>query len=101
MRLTSAESKIPWAWSAQVLAVLPTDPFEQLRLAHRISSRAFSQKVAALEAEVGHLKRALGDKAGQVRELETRLTSCQLELQEAQDKASAPPLLSQGWHVHH
>lgn len=78
----------------QVLNVLPTDPYEQLKLAHRIGCRAFSQKVASLEGEVAHLKRALGDKAGHIRSLETRLTSCQLELQKAQDKASHIPCSS-------
>ena len=71
----------------QVLAVLPTDPYEQLKLAHKISSRAYTQKVSSLESEVGQLRRALADKNGHIRTLETSLTSCKLELQEANEKA--------------
>lgn len=71
----------------QVLAVLPTDPYEQLQLANRISCRAFTQKMASLESEVGHLRRVLADKDSHIRTLETRLTTCQLELQEAAEKA--------------
>jgi hypothetical protein len=81
-----------------VLSVLPTDPYEQLKLAHRIGCRAFSQKVASLESEVSHLKRELGDKGNLVRSLETRLTSCQLELQEALDKAR-PSTLAPASHL--
>ncbi|KAK9918794.1 hypothetical protein WJX75_006959 [Coccomyxa subellipsoidea] len=73
----------------EVLAVLPTDPHEQLKLAHKISSRAYTQKVSSLESEVGHLRRVLADKDSHIRTLETRLTSCQLELQEAVEKARA------------
>ena len=67
--------------------MLPTDPYEQLKLAHKISSSAYTQKVSSLESEVGHLRRALADKNGHIRTLETSLTSCQLELQEANEKA--------------
>ena len=70
--------------------MLPTDPHKQLKLAHKISSRAYTQKVSSLESEVGHLRRVLADKDSHIRTLETRLTSCQLELQEAVEKASAP-----------
>ncbi|CAL8464151.1 g3686 [Coccomyxa elongata] len=73
----------------EVLAVLPTDPYEQLKLAHKISSRAYTQKVSSLESEVGHLRRALADKNGHIRTLETSLTSCQLDLQEANEKVRA------------
>ncbi|EIE24881.1 hypothetical protein COCSUDRAFT_28432 [Coccomyxa subellipsoidea C-169] len=73
----------------EVLAVLPTDPHEQLKLAHKIGSRAYAQKVSSLESEVGHLRRVLADKDSHIRTLETRLTSYQLELQEALDKARA------------
>ena len=74
------------ATPVQVLAVLPTDPWEQLNLAHRITCRAYSQQVASLDTEVGHLRKCLSDSGAQVQMLEARLTSCQLELREALDK---------------
>jgi hypothetical protein len=75
----------------QVVAVLPSNPVEQLRLAHAITCHAYSGRVTALEAEVGRLRRSAADKAAHVRTLETRLTSLQLELQDALDKARRPP----------
>lgn len=73
----------------QVVAVLPADPCEQLNLAHRITCRAYSQRVASLEDEAGRLRRTLEDRAGHARTLETRLATCQLELQQALDKVRA------------
>ena len=70
----------------QVVAVLPADPWEQVALAHRITCRAYTLQVSALDSEVGYLRKALGDRASQVQALEGRLTSCQLELREALDK---------------
>ena len=69
--------------------MLPGNPVEQLRLAHAISCHAYSGRVSALEAEVGRLRRSAADKAVHVRTLETRLTSLQLELQDALDKVVA------------
>lgn len=66
--------------------MLPSDPVEQLRLAHAITCHAYAGRVAALESETGRLRRAAADKASHVRTLETRLTSLQLELQDALDK---------------
>lgn len=75
----------------QVVAVLPSNPVEQLRLAHAITCHAYSGRVTALEAEVGRMRRSAADKAAHVRTLETRLTSLQLELQDALDKARRLP----------
>ena len=66
--------------------MLPPDPYEQLNLAHRITCRAYSQRVASLEGEAGRLRQALDDRAGHARTLEARLASCQLELRQALDK---------------
>ena len=74
---------------AQVLAVLPSNPYEQMNLAHRITCRAYSQRVASLEGEAGRLRKALDDRAGHARILEARLAGCQLELQQALDKVRA------------
>jgi hypothetical protein len=75
----------------QVVAVLPADPWEQLALAHRITCRAYSQQVAALDSEVGYVRKALADKAAHAQALEARLASCQGELREALDKVRALP----------
>ena len=71
--------------------MLPANPVEQLRLAHAIACHAYAGRVSALEGEVGRLRRAAADRASHVRTLETRLTSLQLELQDALDKARALP----------
>ena len=72
--------------------MLPSDPYEQLNLAHRITCRAYSQRVASLEGESGRLRKALDDRAAHARTLEGRLTSCQLQLQQALDTVRAAAL---------
>ena len=67
--------------------MLPANPVEQLRLAHAIACHAYAGRVSVLEGEVGRLRCAAADRGSHVRTLETRLTSLQLELQDALDKA--------------
>ncbi|DBA75376.1 TPA: hypothetical protein ACH3X1_010642 [Trebouxia sp. C0004] len=77
------ESTLP----KEVVQVLPSDYYAQLELAHHISCYAFSSKAKAMEAENQQLKQALTQKTSQVKTLESRLTSTQLDLQESQEKA--------------
>ena len=97
----------------QVIQVLPSDYYAQLEVAHHISCYAFSSKVRlavwgpvadllcwlgpaygawvqvkAMEAENQQLKQALTQKTSQVKTLESRLTSTQLDLQDSQEKVS-------------
>ena len=43
----------------QIDAALPADPYEQLQLAHRIATHAFSAKAAGLASEVARLRSTL------------------------------------------
>ncbi|KAL3133994.1 hypothetical protein ABBQ32_008433 [Trebouxia sp. C0010 RCD-2024] len=71
----------------EMIQVLPSDHYAQLEVAHHISCYAFANKVKAMEAENQQLKQALTQKTSQVKTLESRLTSTQLDLQESQEKA--------------
>ncbi|KAL0045619.1 hypothetical protein WJX82_011580 [Trebouxia sp. C0006] len=77
------ESTLP----KEVIQILPSDYYAQLELAHHISCYAFSSKAKTMEAENQQLKHALTQKTSQVKTLESRLTSTQLDLQESQEKA--------------
>eukprot|EP00854_Cymbomonas_tetramitiformis_P019196 gene19196-22947_t len=45
----------------EIMAVLPTDPNEQLEMSHRIANLAFSQKIKALERRVTNLELEVND----------------------------------------
>mmetsp|Transcript_25626 Transcript_25626/g.35408 ORF Transcript_25626/g.35408 Transcript_25626/m.35408 type:complete len:294 (+) Transcript_25626:273-1154(+) len=71
----------------EVLAVLPTDPADQLELAHRISNHAYAAKVTALEAENNSLRQTVMQRQSQIKALERRVSNLELEMSEAQEKA--------------
>ncbi|KAL6198886.1 hypothetical protein ACLB2K_028674 [Fragaria x ananassa] len=54
----------------EILAVIPSDPYEQLDLARKITSMAIAARVSNLEAEVGRLRMKLGEKDRVIFELE-------------------------------
>ncbi|KAK3269855.1 hypothetical protein CYMTET_21720 [Cymbomonas tetramitiformis] len=71
----------------EIMAVLPTDPNEQLEMSHRIANLAFSQKVCVLEAENNQLRQTLMQRQSQIKALERRVTNLELEVNDAQEKA--------------
>lgn len=71
----------------EVLAVLPSDPSDQLELAHRISNLAFSAKVAALEQENVTLRHTLQQRTQQMKGMQGRVAALELEANEATEKA--------------
>ncbi|KAK9868234.1 hypothetical protein WJX84_001744 [Apatococcus fuscideae] len=73
--------------SKEVAAILPMDPYEQLKLAHQICCFAFSQKVGTLEADNRHHKQGLAQRMSTIKTLESRVTSLQLDLQDSQSQA--------------
>lgn len=80
----------------QVVAILPSDPFAQLELAHKIAQAALAQKTAQMESEGQQLREALLQKQNQIKSLERRVSSLELELQDMVSKVSglhvsAPP----------
>lgn len=56
----------------EILSVIPTDPFEQLDLAKKITSMAIASKVSNLEAEVVELRQKLQEAEIGMLELEAK-----------------------------
>ncbi|KAK2654216.1 hypothetical protein Ddye_014072 [Dipteronia dyeriana] len=72
--------------SDEVLAVIPTDPYDQLDLARKITSMAIASRVTKLESEVGRMKQKLYEKDRVIYELEERLTHVQKACQESDSR---------------
>ncbi|CAA0839909.1 Uncharacterized protein SHERM_06372 [Striga hermonthica] len=70
----------------ELLEVLPSDPFEQLDVARKITSIALSTRVDALESEVSVLRDQLTDRDNIISGLESQLESLDAALNEASDK---------------
>lgn len=58
----------------EILSVIPTDPFDQLDLARKITSMAIASRVSQLEAEAGSLRKKIVDKDQVIAELQDRLS---------------------------
>ncbi|CAH2033405.1 unnamed protein product [Thlaspi arvense] len=69
--------------SDEILAVIPTDPYDQLDLARKITSMAIASRVSNLESQVSLLTRKLAEKDGLVCELEGRASSLERLYHEA------------------
>ncbi|KAL0393180.1 UNVERIFIED_CONTAM: hypothetical protein Sradi_2540800 [Sesamum radiatum] len=69
----------------ELLEVLPSDPFEQLDVARKITSIALSTRVSALESEASFLQQQLSDRDA-IAGLESQLQSL--------DPLSATPRIS-------
>ncbi|KAH9677120.1 hypothetical protein KPL71_025275 [Citrus sinensis] len=70
----------------EVLAVIPTDPYDQLDLARKITSMAIASRVSKLETETGTMRQMLYEKDRLICELEERLSHVQKVYQEADSK---------------
>ncbi|XAR57153.1 hypothetical protein NMG60_11025193 [Bertholletia excelsa] len=73
----------------EVLEVLPSDPFEQLDVARKITSIALSTRVSALESEAAALRRSLADRDSIVADLRTHVESLDAALSVIGDKLVA------------
>ncbi|XP_059444297.1 uncharacterized protein At4g15545-like [Corylus avellana] len=69
-----------------ILAVIPTDPYDQLDLARKITSMAIASRVSKLESEVTHMRHKLYEKDLLVVELEERVSSLDHAYQEAHSR---------------
>ncbi|KAL9161456.1 hypothetical protein ABFS82_07G022800 [Erythranthe guttata] len=76
----------------ELLEVLPSDPFEQLDVARKITSIALSTRVDALESEVSVLREELTDRDNIISGLESQLQSLDSSLNEASDKLASAQL---------
>ncbi|KAL6543007.1 hypothetical protein OROHE_010527 [Orobanche hederae] len=68
----------------EVLSVIPTDPFDQLDLARKITSMAIASCVTNLETEAGSLRQKLLDKDRRVQELEDKVSRLESAYQDAE-----------------
>ncbi|MQM20347.1 hypothetical protein Taro_053365 [Colocasia esculenta] len=67
----------------EILAVIPTDPYDQLDLARKITSMAIASRVSRLEGETGRLRQMVTEKDRVIAELQERLEELDRMFQEA------------------
>ncbi|PKU61707.1 uncharacterized protein At4g15545-like isoform X1 [Dendrobium catenatum] len=82
MSMNGADFHLP----DEILSVIPTDPFEQLDLARKITSMAIASRVRQLEAENGSLRRDIGDKDHIINELQDRVNERDRLFQESESR---------------
>lgn len=66
----------------EVLQVLPSDPFDQLDVARKITSIALSTRVSALESESSALLAQISEKDALIAELQSHIESLDAALSE-------------------
>ncbi|KAL3737429.1 hypothetical protein ACJRO7_026229 [Eucalyptus globulus] len=70
----------------EILAVMPTDPYDQLDLARKITSMAIASRVSKLESDVSRSKQKLHDKDRIIYELEEKVAHLDRSHQEADSR---------------
>uniref|UniRef100_A0A5B7AG46 At4g15545-like C-terminal domain-containing protein n=1 Tax=Davidia involucrata TaxID=16924 RepID=A0A5B7AG46_DAVIN len=68
----------------EILSVIPTDPYEQLDLARKITSMAIASRVSKLESEMGRLRQKMHEKDRVMLELEDKVSHLEQSYQEAE-----------------
>ncbi|XP_038971612.1 uncharacterized protein At4g15545-like isoform X2 [Phoenix dactylifera] len=68
---------------AEILAVIPTDPYEQLDLARKVTSMAIASRVSKLDLENGKLREKVAEKDRVIAELQDKLSQLDRMFQEA------------------
>lgn len=58
----------------EILAVIPTDPYDQLDLARKITSMAIASRVSKLESEVGRLRQKVNEKDRTIEDLQMKVS---------------------------
>ncbi|KAD3067144.1 hypothetical protein R6Q59_018765 [Mikania micrantha] len=61
----------------EILSVIPTDPYDQLDLARKITSMALASRVSKLESEAARLRQKLNEKDRVMLELEEKVSELQ------------------------
>lgn len=72
----------------EILTVLPTDPYDQLDLARKITSIAIATRVSKLESENGKLRHKLSDKDQVIRDFELKISHLEYALHESHERLS-------------
>lgn len=70
----------------EILSVIPTDPYDQLDLARKITSMAIASRVSKLESEVGRMRQKMYEKDRVIYELEEKVSHLEQASQEADSK---------------
>ncbi|KAG8502891.1 hypothetical protein CXB51_000606 [Gossypium anomalum] len=70
----------------EVLAIIPTDPYEQLDLARKITSMAIASRVSKMEGEMGRMRAKMYEKDHIIFELEDKLSTLQQLNQDAESR---------------
>ncbi|KAK7264564.1 hypothetical protein RJT34_32173 [Clitoria ternatea] len=73
----------------EMVKVLPSDPFQQLDVARKITSIALSTRVNALESDLSSLRAIIADKDSLIAELQSQVDSLDASLSETADKLVA------------
>ncbi|PKU65845.1 uncharacterized protein At4g15545 [Dendrobium catenatum] len=66
----------------EILSVIPTDPYEQLNLARKITSLAIASRVSKLESEAGRMRQKIADKDSVISELQSRISELEIIFRE-------------------
>ncbi|KAK5786947.1 hypothetical protein PVK06_041597 [Gossypium arboreum] len=72
--------------SEEILAVIPTDPYEQLDLARKITSMAIASRVSKMETEIGRMRAKIFEKDRMIYELEEKVSRLQQANHEAESR---------------
>ncbi|KAF5728101.1 Interactor of constitutive active ROPs 2 [Tripterygium wilfordii] len=70
----------------EILAVIPTDPYDQLDLARKITSMAIASRVKKLEEDTGRMRQKLFEKDRVISDLEEKVSRLQNVYQESDSK---------------
>ncbi|KAG6687276.1 hypothetical protein I3843_11G063500 [Carya illinoinensis] len=70
----------------EILTVIPTDPYDQLDLARKITSMAIASRVSNLESEVARMRHKLQDKDRVVVDLEEKVSRLDYAFREADSR---------------
>uniref|UniRef100_A0A5B7AGK7 At4g15545-like C-terminal domain-containing protein n=1 Tax=Davidia involucrata TaxID=16924 RepID=A0A5B7AGK7_DAVIN len=68
----------------EILSVIPTDPYDQLDLARKITSMAIASRVSKLESEMGRLRQKVYEKDRVILELEEKVSHLEHAYQDAE-----------------
>ena len=72
--------------SDEILAVIPTDPYDQLDLARKITSMAIASRVSKLESEVTRLRQMMYEKDRVAFDLEEKVSQLERAYQESESR---------------
>lgn len=68
----------------EILSVIPTDPYDQLDLARKITSMAIASRVTKLETEAGSFRQMLQEKDRLIQQLEDKVAQLDAAYQDAE-----------------